>query len=483
MVKHYFLIIDQGTSGTKSFIFNEKGEVCFSEKIKHLLDRPKPLYVESDAQNIADVVNKLIASAINWVEEKNGVILSAGLAVQRSTFLFWDKKSSRPLTPALSWQDNRAHHLVDKFNEHKQLIYTKTGIPLSGHFGALKYIYLIKEYPELEQKVKSGKTFFGPLSSYLSHILTGTAVVDHSITGRSQLLSLNSLNWDDTLCELFNVDLSCLPPLVPTIHDFGKVKIDKHDIPLLCVIGDQQAALMGQGFSNPGTIAINLGTSGSVQYYAGNNQIFINGLMSNLFWSSDLEHHFLVEGTINTCNSMFYWLEDHLNIPHEKMKWDERCEKTKTEGVLVPGFTGITSPYWVQPKKTLFYNLNDATKDEIIRAGMESTGFLVHDIVQTLKKDGFDIISIQSGGGGARKPLLQFIADLLGVPVNRSKQKDKTALGVFRLLFNNQFGEFPKITHSYQEKFSPKMTNAQREGKLENWDNALIEAGVKTGSN
>ena len=144
MVKHYFLIIDQGTSGTKSFIFNEKGEVCFSKKIKHFLDRPKPLYVESDAQNIADVVNKLIASAINWVEEKNGVILSAGLAVQRSTFLFWDKKSSRPLTPALSWQDNRAHHLVDKFNEHKQLIYTKTGIPLSGHFGALKYIYLIK---------------------------------------------------------------------------------------------------------------------------------------------------------------------------------------------------------------------------------------------------------------------------------------------------------------------------------------------------
>ena len=112
---------------------------------------------------------------------------------------------------------------------------------------------------------------------------------------------------------------------------------------------------------------------------------------------------------------------------------------------------------------------------------MESTGFLVHDIVQTLKKDGFEIISIQSGGGGARKPLLQFIADLLGIPVKRSKQKDKTALGVFRLLFNNQFGEFPKITHSFQEEIFPKMTNAQRKEKLEDWDKALIEAGVKTG--
>ena len=211
-MERYFLIIDQGTRGTKSFIFNEKGEVCFSEKNKHSLDFPKPLYVECDAQIIADVVNLLFTSAVNWVKENNGVILSAGLAVQRSTFLFWDKKSIQPLTPALSWQDNRAHYLIDKFKEYQELIYGKTGVPLSGHFGALKYIHFIKEYPELVKKLKSGETFFGPLSSYLSHVLSGTAVVDHSIAGRSQLFSLDSLNWDDTLCELFNVNLSCLPP-------------------------------------------------------------------------------------------------------------------------------------------------------------------------------------------------------------------------------------------------------------------------------
>jgi glycerol kinase len=314
-------------------------------------------------------------------------------------------------------------------------------------------------------------------------VLTGTAVVDHSIAGRSQLFSLGSLNWDDTLCELFNVDLSCLPPLVPTLHDFGKVNIDKNNIPLLCIVGDQQSALMGQGFSNPKMVSINLGTSGSVQCYTGNNEMFINGLLSNLLWSSNLKHYFLVEGTINACNSLFYWLEDHLNIPHKKMKWDERCEKTKTGGILVPDFTGIASPYWVQPKETVFYKLNNTTKDEIIRAGMESIGFFVHDIMQTLKKDGFEITSIQSAGGGARKPLLQFMADLLDIPVKRSKLKDKTALGVFRLLFRNQFGEFPEITHSFQENFVPKMTADQRKIKLDNWAKALIVAGVKTGQN
>ncbi len=479
MMKHYFLIIDQGTSGTKSFLFNEKGEVCFSEKIKHLLDHPKPLFVECDATLIADAMRKLIALSIRWADKNDGTIITAGMAFQRSTFLFWDKETARPLTPALSWQDNRAHNLVEKFNAQKQLVYRKTGIPLSGHFGALKYVQLIKDSPELEEKVKSGNTFFGPLSSYLTHVFTGTAVVDHSIAGRSQLFSLDSLNWDESLCELFHVNISSLPPLVPTIHKFGDIAIDNHSIPLSCVIGDQQAALMGQGFSSPGTIAINLGTSGSVQCYSGGKPSFIKGLISNLFWSSVSEHHFLTEGTINACNSLFYWLEDYLNIPHEKMKWDERCEAKKSSGVLVPGFTGITSPYWVQPKETIFYNLDGVPENEIIRAGMESIGFLIHDILHTLMNWGVVIHSIQAGGGGARKPLLQFIADLLGVTVKLSKQKDKTALGVFQLLFKNQLNEFPKITQSFHEEFVPKMTDAKRIEKLDKWNKALVKAGVK----
>lgn len=479
MKVHYFLIIDQGTSGTKSFLFNEKGEVCFSEKIKHSLIRPKPLHIQDNAQSIADVVKKLMVSALNWSEEKNGGILSIGLAVQRSTFLFWDKKSGYPLTPALSWQDNRAHYLVKKFKKQKQTVYRKTGVPLSGHFGSLKYIHLINNSHELEEGVKSGNTFFGPLSSYLTHVLTGTAVVDHSIAGRSQLFSLASLNWDDSLYKLFNVNRSSLPPLVPTIHDFGKVTNNHQSIPLFCVIGDQQAALMGQGFTESGTIAVNLGTSGSVQCYSGNKPKFINGLMSNLFWSSKFNNQFFLEGTINACNSLFYWLEDHLNIPHKKMKWDKRCIKTTTNGALIPGFTGITSPYWVQPEKSIFYNLENASNNEIIRAGMESIGFLVHDIIQTLKKAGFKISVVHTGGGGARKPLLQFIADLLKVPVKLSAQKDKTALGVFRLLFKNQFGEFPKITHSFQEEYFSKMTDTQREEKLEIWKKALVNAKVK----
>ncbi len=475
----YFLIIDQGTSGTKSFLFNTYGEICFSEKTKHKLKRSKLLHVEADPIAIAEGVKKLIKTAIYWTKEQKGEIISAGFSVQRSTFLFWDKKTCQPLTPALSWQDNRAHYLLKKFNMQAQTIYKKTGIPLSAHFGALKYVHLLNEYSELESMINQETVYFGPLSSYLIHILADTALLDHSIAGRSQLFSRSSLGWDKYLCELFNINFLSLPPLVPTIHNFGKIRINNNSIPIFCVIGDQQAALMGDVLNNSEQISVNLGTSGSVQYYTGSNTSFLDGLLSNLLWSSKCEHHFFIEGTINSGNSLFYWLEDFLNIPHKKMQWDKRCKNTETNGILVPAFTGIASPYWTQPKKTLFYNLEGASDNEIIRAGMESIGFLVYDIIQTLIKSGFSYSMIHAGGGGSRSPLLQFIADLLGVPVKLSKQKDKTAVGVYRLLFFNKFGEFPDTPQFKQKEFLPKITSTRRKEKIERWNKALTKAGVK----
>ena len=456
-MKSYFLVLDQGTSATKSFLFNEYGVLCHSEKIKHQLDRPGPLFVECDASIISKALFNLIKSSVQKAKREKGIITATGLAVQRSTFLFWNKKTLNPKTPALSWQDNRANYLVEKYTDYKQLVYTKTGAPLSGHFGALKYVHLIEKYPDLKKSVHNGDLCFGPLSSYLTHVLTGAAVIDHSIAGRSQLFSIASRTWDQELCDLFSVNSSCLPALVPTVHNFGNINIDNHLIPLNCVIGDQQAALMGQGLSLFEQASINLGTSGSVQVCTKNNPIFIKGLISNLFWSSIHENQFFIEGTINAGNSLFYWLEDYLNIPHTDMKWDERCDKTNSEGVLIPGFTGIASPYWAQPKKSLFYNLKGASKDSIIRAGMESIGFLIHDIFSIIKENQFKIKTVNVGGGGARKPLLQFIADILNVPVKLSIEKDKTARGVFCILFKNKFGQFPETGLSIQKKYFPNI--------------------------
>jgi glycerol kinase len=287
-------------------------------------------------------------------------------------------------------------------------------------------------------------------------------------------MNLNKIAWDHELCSLFGIPINCLPPLKPTVHNFGLVEIDNIQIPLNCVIGDQQAALLGQGGSTPGTLAMNFGTSGSVQYNAGARPNRVSGLLSNVLYSTSSTRNYLLEGTISANSSLFYWLENELNIPHSKMRWDARCKKTTTKGVLIPGFTGIAAPYWVDGFKTVYHNLDGASDDEIIRAGMETIGFLVHDIYKPIvDKTKLKPNLITVSGGGARDPLLQFIADLLQVKIGHTTLKDRTALGVYKLLRLSDKKYFTDESVECNKIFSPKMDSLIREKKLKNWRIAL----------
>ena len=434
-INPFYLVLDQGTSSSKIFLFDGRQNIVFSDRERHLLAHPQEHHVESNPIDILNACTKLISSVIRYAKSKNGNIVSMGMAVQRSTFLFWDKQNLKHYTPAISWQDSRAQKESDTFNKYADKIQDITGIPLNSHFGAPKYIYLTKRDGMLNQKTENDKIWFGPLSAYLAHSFTGTPSLDESIAGRSLLMNLNDTAWDHELCSLFGVPIHCLPPLKPTVHNYGFVDIDDVQIPLNCVIGDQQAALIGQGGSTPGTLAMNFGTSGSVQYNAGAEPNRVVGLLSNVLYSTRSARNYLLEGTISASSSLFYWLENELNIPHNKMRWDKRCQKTTTKGVLIPGFAGIAAPYWADGFKTVYHNLDGASDDEIIRAGMETIGFLVHDIYKSIiNKTNLRPELITVSGGGARSPLLQFIADLLQVKIGHTTLKDRTALGVYKLL-------------------------------------------------
>lgn len=476
MNNKFYLVLDQGTSSSKVFLFDEGQNIIFSDRERHLLTRPQEHHVESNPIDILNVCTKLISSAIRHAKGKNGNIVSMGIAVQRSTFLFWDKQSLKHYTPAISWQDSRAQKESDAFQSYANKIEDIAGIPLNSHFGAPKYIHLTKHDNTLKQKAENNILWFGPLSAYLIHSFTGISALDESIAGRSLLMNLNETSWDDELCSLFGVPLHCLPPLKPTVHNYGIVEIDDVQIPLNCVIGDQQAALIGQGGSTPGTLAMNFGTSGSVQYNAGAEPNRIAGLLSNVLYSAYSTRNYLLEGTISASSSLFYWLENELNIPHNKMRWDKRCEKTTTKGVLIPGFTGIAAPYWVDGFKTVYYNLDGSTENEIIRAGMETIGFLVHDIYKSIINNTTiapDLITVS--GGGARSPLLQFIADLIQVKIGHTALKDRTALGVYKLLRVLGVRTIPDESVECDKIFIPKMDKSIRQKKIMNWQSALSE--------
>lgn len=470
----FYLVLDQGTSSSKIFLFDDEQNIVFSDRERHNLNRPQEHHVESNPIDILNACTKLISFAISYAKSNNGNIVSMGMAVQRSTFLFWDKQNLKHYTQAISWQDSRAQAESDAFAKHSDKIQALTGIPLSAHFGAPKYIHLTKHDSSLKQKAENDKLWFAPLSAYLTHSFTGIPAVDESIAGRSLLMNLDEIVWDKGLCSLFGVPINCLPPLKPTIHNFGLVEIDDVQIPLNCVIGDQQAALLGQGGSVPGTLAMNFGTSGSVQYNAGAEPSRVAGLLSNVLYSTAAKRNYILEGTITASSSLFYWLEEELNIPHNKMQWDKRCEKTMTNGVLIPGFVGIAAPYWIDGFKTVYHNLDGASDDEIIRASMETIGCLVHDIYKSIAdKANLKPQLITASGGGARDPLLQFISDLLQIKIGHTVLKDRTALGVYKLL---KFADNKTIADESVECdkiFSPQMDNSLRAEKLQNWRIAL----------
>ena len=463
-----FLVLDQGTSSTKCFLFDTHGQVVFSERIKHGLARPKPHHVECNAEEIYHACTRLIQKCIDYANEQSLKICSMGLAVQRSTFLFWDKETVDPLSPALSWQDSRAVSVVDELQKFGSKIHKRSGVPLSAHFGGAKFLHMINNDSNLRAKVESSEAWFGSLSTYLVNKLTGKPVIDHTVAGRSQLMNIDTLPWDNKLLSLFETPVNCLPEIIPTVGAFGNYE----SIPLACVIGDQQSALIGQGGVQNGFLAMNFGTSGSVLLNSGKSPQHNEGLLNNVLYSNEHVVYYLTEGSINACNSLFYWLETELDIPHKDMIWDQRCAQTETNGVLIAGFSGLAAPYWKSGFETVYSNLENADHNEIVRAGMESIGFLVHDIMQSMCVANHAKM-IPASGGAAREPLLQFIADILDTPIGHTTMKDRTAYGVFCLLKEHNGESVTFSVPACNVIFDPKMDAEKLNVKLEAWKSAL----------
>ena len=460
-----YIVIDQGTSSTKAFLFNSKGQIIHNAKIKHILKNPKKFYFESDPIEILNSIEILFEEMVN--KSVNTPIKSAGLSIQRSTFMFWDKKTKQPFTPAISWQDSRASSSMKNTLKHRAKLWQITGTPLSPHFGGPKFLHFISNNLQIKKLIKDEKLFFGPLSSFLTHSITDNVGIDNSIACRTILFNINKNKWSKYALNLFRVPESCLPPIVPVKHNYGTMF--NSNIELKVVIGDQQAAFIGNNGLQQNTLAANYGTSASIQLNVGPSPKIINGLISSILFSNSKEKVFMVEGTINSCNSLFYYLEKKFNIDHQLMNWNERVKNIETDGIFIPGFSGIASPYWKTGFEDILIDL-DGNINQTIRAAMESIGFLTYDILSFFKKNKFSVSNdLIVSGGAARPSLLQFIADITRKNIHLTKLKDKTAYGVLKIL-SNQLDQTSKIRLNEKIIFSPKNKN---KSKVEKWHKSI----------
>ena len=468
-----YIIIDQGTSSTKAFVFSNKGEILHQKKIKYKLERPKPFHIECNPKTILDDIVCLFNEMVSKEKSKN--IDGLGFAFQRSTFLFWEKSTCIPLTPAISWQDSRATVILDRFKRYEGEVWEITGAPLSAHFGGPKFYYMVQNNKNLKKKAKSGEVYFGPLSAFIVHAITGKAAIDESIAGRTLMYDLHSGEWSKFTLDLFDVPIDCLPPIKPVKYEYGNFL--NSEIPLLAVIGDQQSALIGQSGLKKYTIGANFGTSASIQYNVGSKPVFAPGLISSILFSNQKSKYFILEGTINACNALFHHLEKVLNIPHEKMHWDVRAKEIKTEGIYVPGFSGISAPYW-KPGFPDIFNDTGEEPNQIIRAGVESIGFLFNDILNCFSESGVELPkSINASGGAARPVLLQFISSLTNLEIYYSDLKDRTAVGVYKILNNEEYRDVNELNNRGR-RFKPECLINKNE-KKEKWHRTLIDSNLK----
>jgi len=468
-----YIVIDQGTSSTKAFFFSDKGKILHQKRIKYKLERPKPFYIECNPRIILDDIVNLFNDMVTNQKSEN--IHGLGFAFQRSTFLFWEKSTCLPLTPAISWQDSRATVILDKFKKYEKKVWKITGAPLSAHFGGPKFYYMVQNNRNLKQKIKNGEVYFGPLSAFIVHAITGQAAIDESIAGRTLMYDLHSGEWSKYTLDLFDVPIDCLPPIKPVKHEYGNFL--NSEIPLLAVIGDQQSALIGQSGLKKNTIGANFGTSASIQYNVGSKPVVTPGLISSILFSNQKSKYYILEGTINACNSLFHHLEKVLNIPHEKMQWDIRAKGINTEGIYVPGFSGISAPYWKPGFPDIFIDTGKEP-NQIIRAGMESIGFLFNDILKCFSESGIELPkSIYASGGAARPVLLQFISSLTNLEICYSNLKDRTAVGVFKILSSEKLNDANELNNK-ERRFKPKYL-VNRIEKEEKWHKTLIDSNLK----
>lgn len=488
----YLLALDQGTTSSRAIIFNEHGQVQATAQRETHIQTPHSGWVEQDAQEIWSnqiaVVQQALATAGILAKD----ICAIGVTNQRETTVVWDKRTGKPLAPAIIWQDRRAadwcHQLIQ--NNQMQLIQEKTGLRIDPYFSAGKLVWLLEHVDGLKALAQQGHVAFGTIDSWLIWNLTQGAehVIEASNASRTMLMNLHRQTWDEELLELFQIPASVLPKIIASdsyIADTATGLLGAN-IPITGILGDQQAALFGQSCFEVGTAKNTYGTGCFMLFNTGNQvQFSQNKLLTTLAWQCQNQTHFALEGSVFMAGAVVQWLRDGLGIIQKSSDVEQLANSvTSSDGVvLVPAFTGLGAPHWDSEARALLCGMSRGTnKAHIARAALESIAFQVSDVLTAMQSDlDHPLKELRVDGGASQNDMLmQFQADILNVPVLRPKMLESTAWGAAAMagLKAGVFSDLSEISASWQldRVFEPQMNEAERAEHLARWQQALKRA-------
>lgn len=488
----YLLSLDQGTTSSRAIIFDEHGKVYASAQRETQIKTPHSGWVEQDAMEIwttqITVVQQAIASARLLAKD----IKALGLTNQRETTVVWDKRTGKPLAPAIVWQDRRATDWCNQLvqNNLSEKIHKKTGLRIDPYFSAGKLVWLLENIQGLRALAEQNHVAFGTVDSWLIWNLTQGSehVIEASNASRTMLMDLKTQQWDAELIELFNIPASVLPKIIQSDCYIANTATGLlgAEIPICGVLGDQQSALFGQSCFEAGTAKNTYGTGCFMLFNTGTDiQYSKNKLLTTLAWKCQDQSHYALEGSVFMAGAIVQWLRDGLGIIKNSAEVEKlACQVDTTDGVvLVPAFTGLGAPHWDSEARALLCGMSRGTnKSHIARAALESIAFQVSDVLTAMQSDiAQPLKQLRVDGGASQNDMLmQFQADILNVPVLRPKLLESTAWGAAALagLKTGVFSNLSEISESWQldRAFEPKMSTDQRQYHLSLWNGALQRA-------
>ena len=490
----FILAIDQGTTSSRAILFDHGGQQRGVAQQEFRQIFPYPGWVEHDANEIWQSQLAVIQNVLRDNDVGAADIAAIGIANQRETTVLWDRQTGAPVAHAIVWQDRRTAALCDTLRAEckADLFQQKTGLVLDAYFSGTKLKWLLDHVPGARARAKRGELAFGTVDAWLIFKLSGAHVTDTSNASRTLLFNIHSQQWDDALLALLDIPKSLLPQVVPSsgIVAHTDAALFGAPIPIAGIAGDQQAATFGQACHRPGMAKNTYGTGCFMLMNTGAAAISSqNNLLATIGWTLDRQllgkTDYMLEGSVFMAGATVQWLRDALGIIHQSSDVEALAMSVPDNGgvVFVPAFAGLGAPYWdAYARGTIIGMTRGTTKAHIARAALESIALQSADVLEAMQKDAaIQLNELRVDGGAARNDLLmQFQADILGVPVVRPVVTETTALGAAYLagLAVGFWSSQEEIAAQWrmERRFEPHMAADERAQRLAVWHRAIGRA-------
>lgn len=484
----YILAFDQGTTSSRSIIFDHKGNVVSVGQKEYTQIYPQSGWVEHDPEEIWQTQIATAVEAMTRVGLVPGDISAAGITNQRETTIIWDRATGQPIHNAIIWQDRRTADICNAVRSvHADLVREKTGLEVDAYFSASKIKWLLDNVSDARRRAENGELAFGTVDTWLIWRLTngGLHITDPSNASRTMLYNINELRWDEELMEIFAIPHMLLPEVRASSELYGEIVAPNElkGISIGGIAGDQQAALFGQACFSPGATKNTYGTGCFMLQNTGERPVASNTrLLTTVAWQIAGKTEYALEGSVFIGGAVIQWLRDALGIIRTSSEVEALAGTVADNGgvYFVPAFAGLGTPHWDQDARGTIVGLTRGTgKAHIARAAVESIAFQTADLLSAMNADSHSSLEELRVDGGAtgNDALLQFQADILQIPVVRSKTAETTALGAAYLagLASGYWSDTNELAEHWQSdrKFTPSLPAVDAERLLDRWHEAV----------